>query len=100
MEFIFVKGGCYQMGDTFSDGYAEKILHEVCLDDFYIGKYEVTQREYQRISGDNPSGFKKRGKYPVEMVSWHEVQEFIKQMNIKTSQNFRLPTEAEWEYTA
>ena len=52
MELVFVKGGCYQMGDTFGDGYAdEKPVHEVCVSDFYIGKYEVTQGQWKKVMG-------------------------------------------------
>ena len=101
MEFIFVEGGCYQMGDSFGDKYIDELpLHEVCLDDFYIGKFEVTQGEYEEIIGTNPSAFNKGDKYPVEWISWPDAQNFIKKLNKKSSQNYRLPTEAEWEYAA
>ena len=101
MEFVFVKGGCYQMGDTFGDGARdEKPVHEVCLDDFYMGKYEVTQAEYKKIMGSNPSKSKKGDRYPVEQVSWEDAQEFIQKLNRRTGKSFRLPTEAEWEYAA
>ena len=60
MEFVLVKGGCYEMGDTFGDGYKdEKPVHEVCVGDFHIGKYEVTQGQWEAIMGNNPSFFKK-----------------------------------------
>ena len=100
MEFILVHGGCYKMGDTVGDGYVDELVHEVCVEDFYIGKYEVTQGEYKRIAGKNPSYWKGGDKFPVEKVNWHEAQDFITKMNTKTSKNFRLPTEAEWEYAA
>jgi len=102
MEFVRVKGGCYQMGDTFGDGDAsEKPVHEVCVDDFYIGKYEVTQGQYQRIMGNNPAYFKECGaNCPVEKVSWEDAQEFTRQINDKSGRNFRLPYEVEWEYAA
>lgn len=100
MEFVFVKGGCYQMGDSFGDGYAEEILHEACVDDFYIGKFEVTQGEYEKVVGKNPSYFRKGKNYPVEKVSWLDTQIFIKNLNTLSSTNYRLPTEAEWEYAA
>ena len=101
MEFVFVKGGCYEMGDTFDDGYEnEKLVHEVCLDDFYIGKYEVTQGQWKEIMGGNPSYNKNGSNYPVENVSWNDVQGFIRKLNKKTGKNYRLPTEAEWEYAA
>jgi formylglycine-generating enzyme required for sulfatase activity len=100
MEFIFVKGGCYQMGDSFGDGYNDEILHEVCIDDFNIGKFEVTQGEYEKVVGNNPSYSKKGKNYPVEKVSWPDTQIFIQKLNTLSSKNYRLPTEAEWEYAA
>ena len=104
--FIFVKGGCYQMGDTFGDGESgEKLMHEVCVDDFYMGKYEVTQKEWTEIMGSNPSKFKGCDDCPVEKVSWNDVQAFINKLNNSPLTNgvgglYRLPTEAEWEYAA
>ena len=103
MEFVFVKGGCYQMGESYN-------AHEVCVDDFYIGKYEVTQGQWKAVMGNNPSSFSSCGdNCPVEQVSWNDAQEFIQRLNQKTKNNpqppfskgeFRLPTEAEWEYAA
>ena len=82
MEFVFVKGGCYQMGDTFGGGDGdEKPVHEVCVSDFSIGKFEVTQGEWEKIMGSNPSYFKKGSRYPVEQVSWNDTQEFFRKMN-------------------
>jgi formylglycine-generating enzyme required for sulfatase activity len=102
MEFMFVKGGCYQMGDLFGDGFSnEKPVHEVCVDDFYIGKYLVTQGQWKAIRGNNPSDFSKCGNdCPVEQVSWNDAQEFIRIMNQRTGKTYRLLTEAEWEYAA
>lgn len=100
MEFVFVKAGCYDMGDTFGDGDRdEKPVHRVCLDDFYMGKYEVTQGQWKEIMGNNPSSYKKCGdNCPVESVSWNNVQEFIKKLNQRRNAKYRLPSEAEWEY--
>ncbi len=101
MEFVLVRGGCYQMGDTLDDGDDnEKPVHEVCVDDFYLGKYEVTQGEWQKVMGNNPSHFKKGDRYPVEQVSWNDVQDYIRKLNKRSGRNYRLPTEAEWEYAA
>lgn len=102
MEMVYVKGGCYQMGDLWGDGDSdEKPVHEVCVDDFYIGKHEVTQGQWKEIMGNNPSYFKDCGdNCPVEQVSWNDAQDYIKKLNRKTGKNYRLPTEVEWEYAA
>ena len=101
MEFVFVKGGCFQMGDTFGDGEAnEKPVHDVCVGDFYLGVYEVTQAQWKRVMGSNPSYFKKGGNYPVEQVSWNDAQGFIERLSRQAGRKYRLPTEAEWEYAA
>jgi len=100
MEFVFVKGGCYQMGSN-SGKSGEKPVHEVCVDDFYIGKYEVTQGEWEKVMGNNPSSFSSCGSdCPVEQVSWNDAKDFIRKLNSRSSVTFRLPTEAEWEYAA
>jgi formylglycine-generating enzyme required for sulfatase activity len=106
IEMVYVKGGCYRMGDSSS-------AHEVCVNDFYIGKYEVTQGQWQAVMGTNPSYFKNCGdNCPVEQVSWNDAQEFIGKLNQRITPlnpplskgggkgGYRLPTEAEWEYAA
>ncbi len=78
-DMIFLKGGCFEMGDIFGDGDLDETpVHEVCLDSFYIGNHEVTQREWKEIMDSNPSFFKDCGEdCPVENVSWSNVREFI-----------------------
>ena len=102
-EMVAVKGGTFTMGCTSEQGgdcYSdEKPTHSVTLSDYYIGKFEVTQELWQAVMGSNPSYFKGNN-LPVEKVSWNDVQEFITKLNQKTGANFRLPTEAEWEYAA
>ncbi len=101
LEFVWVKGGCFQMGDRFGEGDDnEKPVHEVCVDSFGMGRYEVTQGQWQKIMGNNPSKFTKGNNYPVEQVSWVDTQDFIRKLNSHTGKSFRLPTEAEWEYAA
>lgn len=106
MEFVLVKGGCFKMGNpepisASIYGHDAKPAHEVCIDDFYIGKFLVTQGQWKSIMGKNPSRFIDCGdNCPVESVSWNDAQEFIRILTQRTSLKYRLPTEAEWEYAA
>ena len=103
MEFVFVKGRCFQMGDTFGESPAEFKFtpHAVCVSDFWMGKYEVTQGEWVKVMGENPSHFLKCGEdCPVEQVSWDDTVTFMGRMRKNGGKSFRLPTEAEWEYAA
>ncbi len=99
-EMILVRGGTFQMGNN--DGEAdEKPVHSVTLSDFFIGKYEVTQKQWREIMGSNPSYFKNCDDCPVEQVSWEDIQKFLQKLNAKfPGRNYRLPSEAEWEYAA
>jgi formylglycine-generating enzyme required for sulfatase activity len=103
IDMVFVKGGTFTMGATSEQGSGaasnEKPTHSVTLSDYYIGKYEVTQAQWRAVMGNNPSYFK-GDNLPVECVSWNDVQVFIQRLNERTGKNFRLPTEAEWEYAA
>lgn len=103
IEMQNVKGGCFKMGDLFNlrcrGLHSEHPIHDVCVDDFLIGKYEVTQGLWKKIMGSNPSKFSSCGNdCPVNNVNWEDVQKFLKKLNTATRGNFRLPTEAEWEY--
>jgi sulfatase modifying factor 1 len=102
MEFVLVKGGCFEMGDVFGDGYKnERPVHQVCVDDFFVGKLLVTQKQWRTIMGNDPSFFKSCGENcPVEQVSSGDVQDYIRTLNQRSGKNFRLPTEAEWEFAA
>jgi len=102
-QMVFVKGGTFTMGCTSEQSDCdddEKPAHQVTVSDFYIGKYEVTQKQWREIMGNNPSHFSGCDNCPVENVSWNDIQEFIKKLNQKTGKKYRLPTEAEWEYAA
>lgn len=100
-NMVWVEGGTFRMGATSEqDGDAydnEKPVHSVTLCEYYIGKTEVTQALWKAVMGSNPSEFK-GDNLPVENVSWYDCQEFIRKLNSLTGQNFRLPTEAEWEF--
>ena len=96
---IAVEGGTFQMGATSENYSDERPVHSVTLSDYYIGETEVTQELWQAVMGTNPSYFKGSNK-PVEYVSWNDCYTFIEKLNQLTGKNFRLPTEAEWEYAA
>jgi formylglycine-generating enzyme required for sulfatase activity len=96
---VAVKGGCFEMGSNDGDS-DEKPVHRVCVSDFQIGKYEVTQAEWEAVMGGNPSKHNGCARCPVEQVSWNDIQEFLEKLNAKSGLQYRLPTEAEWEYAA
>jgi formylglycine-generating enzyme required for sulfatase activity len=113
MEFVLIPAGEYMMGASPDDMDAsdnEKPAHKVKITKpFYMGKYPVTQKQWIDIMGNNPSIFvekkiitsnKPLENHPVESISWNDVQEFLKKLNKKEGKNYRLPTEAEWEYAA
>jgi len=87
------------MGDDDGDR-EERPVHEACIGNFYMGRFEVTQAQWKSIMGKNPSKNKDSELNPVEDVSWNDVQDFIRELNQRTGRNYRLPTEAEWEYAA
>ena len=103
-KMVRVVGGTFQMGATSEQGSDadsdETPVHSVTLSDYYIGQTEVTQELWEAVMGSNPSYFKGDNQRPVENVSWNDCQEFIEKLNRLTGKNFRLPTEAEWEYAA
>jgi formylglycine-generating enzyme required for sulfatase activity len=129
-NMVLVKGGCFKIGETFRDGIdTETPMHEACVDDFYIGKYEVKIDEFRQFTketgykteaetGDgmhywtgsefkkdkykywNNPGFSQTDIHPVVGVSWNDAQEYVNWLSDKTGKEFRLPTEAEWEYAS
>jgi formylglycine-generating enzyme required for sulfatase activity len=97
MEFVWIPRGCFDMGTD--DGEPdERPVHRVCVSGFWMGRQEVTQGQWQAVMYENPSGFRRGLNHPVEQVSWDDVQRFIKKLNARGRDGFRLPSEAEWEY--
>jgi formylglycine-generating enzyme required for sulfatase activity len=95
MEFLLVQPGAFKMGSDFAD---EAPAHDVLITKpFYLGKYEVTQKQWLKVMQKNPSDFEGPD-LPVDNVSWEDAQTFLKKLRKMTGQNFTLPTEAQWEY--
>ena len=99
-DMVEVEGGNYLMGDDNSERSNEKPAHKETIPTFQIGKTEVTQELWEAVMGTNPSNFTGEANLPVEKVSWTDCNTFITKLNELTGKNFRLPTEAEWEYAA
>ena len=104
-EMVAIPAGKFLMGskdDPFGDpppSSEEMPQREVSIKSFSIGKFEVTQEQWYRLMGTTPSRFKARD-LPVESISWKQAQEYLEKLKMKTGKNYRLPTEAEWEYSA
>ncbi len=103
-EMVTVRGGTFTMGCTSEQGSDcesdEKPAHQVNLSSFQIGKYEITQWQWWEVMRINPSNLKNCDDCPVEQVSWNDIQDFLQKLNNRTGKNYRLPTEAEWEFAA
>ncbi len=104
MEFVWIPAGCFQMGcapwadDCDPD---ESPAHKVCLSGFWISRFEVTQKVWKDVMGENPSRFQKGGAFPVEQVTWSQARSFTgKIMQKRDDLTARLPSEAQWEYAA
>ena len=102
IEFVWVPAGQFRMGSSSGEVSGDERPVTVRISrGFWLGKYEVTQSEWQAVMGSNPSHFGGCANCPVEQVSWEDAQEFIRGVNMQAGRNvFRLPTEAEWEYAA
>ncbi len=99
-KMVCVEGGTFDMGCNDSESsYGDSPVHSVTVGDYYIGETEVTQALWKAVMGDNPSSFV-GDDLPVECVSWEDCQLFISNLNSMTGKNFRMPTEAEWEFAA
>lgn len=106
MEMILVKGGCFTMGDSTGEGDPnERPVHEACVENFYLGKYEVTNELFRKFDAKHTSGASEGmsldgDKQPVVNVSWEQAVAFAEWLSQKSGETYRLPTEAEWEYAA
>ena len=103
MEFVRIPAGEFRMGSTSraADAVEQPVTRVRISRAFDLGKYEVTQSEWQGVMGTNPSEFSGCAQCPVELVSWDDAQEFIRRLNAVDGEGtYRLPTEAEWEYAA
>ena len=100
LELVAIPGGSFLMGSPESENGRSKDegpQHRVTLPPFYIGKYQVTQEQYEAVMGKNPSYFK-GARLPVEQASWNDAKEFCRRLSQRTGREYRLPSEAEWEY--
>ena len=106
LEMVRISAGTFQMGVPSAEAYSifDGQIHKVTITkDFYIGKYEVTQKQWEKVIAENPCNFKNGENYPIESVSWEAICKkdgFLDKLNALTGKAFRLPTEAEWEYAA
>jgi formylglycine-generating enzyme required for sulfatase activity len=101
LEIVEIPAGKFLIGSPDGDPNAsddEKPQHQVKVNSFAIGKYPVTQAQYQAVMGTNPSYFKNNPQNPVENVSWNDAKAFCQKLSRITGKTYRLPTEAEWEY--
>ncbi len=103
LEMVLIRGGSFLMGSPYNEKGRrddEGPQHKVTItNDFYIGKYPVTQAQWEAIMGWNPSYNQGKPNHPVEWVSWNDCQMFLRKLNKLGKGVFRLPTEAEWEYS-
>ena len=100
LEMVEIPGGTFIMGSPENEAGRnsnESPEHQVTVPSFFMGKYQLTQAQYQAIMGSNPSAFKGNNR-PVEQVSWNDAVIFCQRLSQKTGKNYRLPSEAEWEY--
>lgn len=98
LEMIYIPAGTFMMFSKNAND-CGKPVHKVTLKHFYLGKYQLTQAQYQTVTGKNPSSYQGKNN-PVEKVSWYDAQEFCAELSKKTGKKYRLPSETQWEYAA
>lgn len=98
LTLVELPGGCFTFGNPGKGRANEKPSRKACVDAFSIGRTEVTQGQWTKVMGSNPSVYDKGDDHPVEMVTWKDVQAFITRLNKLTGKAYRLPTEREWAY--
>ena len=96
MEFVWIPPGCFQMGSADGEG-AEQPVHKVCVKGFYLGRFEVTQGQFNKVVEGHIASYHGR-KMPVDLVSWNEASLMAKDLSASSKTTIRLPSEAEWEY--
>ena len=97
LTMVNVKGGSFLMFSSYSE---DAKPDSVTLNSFFIGKTDITQSQWKAVMGSNPSSNPGCNNCPVENVSWNDIQVFLGKLNKLTGKNYRLPTEAEWEFAA
>lgn len=100
MIFVRVPAGCFAMGDNFGGGdHNEYPVHEVCIKETWVGKFEVMQGEWRALMDENPSAWATSDQHPVDSINQDDIAAFVKRLGARNpGRVFRLPTEAEWEF--
>lgn len=96
MQFVWVPSGCFDMGSDLEEN--EQPVHHVCVEGFYLGKYEVTAAQYELLSDHKGSSFDEATDIPANNIAWFMADQYIQKLNKRSNEQLRFPSEAEWEY--